>query len=48
MIGQIHLYGKTEAKVNRKMGHVTILTDNIEDSIKEIAALAFGRNKRRI
>lgn len=32
----IHLYGKTEAKVNRKMGHVTILTDNIDDTLKEI------------
>jgi len=32
----IHLYGKTEAKVNRKMGHVTILTDNIDDTLNEI------------
>ncbi|MDN4494905.1 5-(carboxyamino)imidazole ribonucleotide synthase [Ureibacillus aquaedulcis] len=32
----IHLYGKTEAKVNRKMGHVTILTDNIDDTLYEI------------
>ncbi len=32
----IHLYGKKEAKVNRKMGHVTILTDNIEETLIEI------------
>lgn len=32
----IHLYGKTQAKVNRKMGHVTILTDNIDDTLNEI------------
>lgn len=32
----IHLYGKTQAKVDRKMGHVTILTDNIDDTLKEI------------
>lgn len=32
----IHLYGKTEAKVNRKMGHVTIMTNEIEHTLKEI------------
>lgn len=32
----IHLYGKTEAKVNRKMGHVTITTDNIDETLKQI------------
>ncbi|QCR33890.1 5-(carboxyamino)imidazole ribonucleotide synthase [Lysinibacillus sp. SGAir0095] len=32
----IHLYGKTQAKVNRKMGHVTILTDKIDDTLYEI------------
>ncbi|MBB5149049.1 5-(carboxyamino)imidazole ribonucleotide synthase [Ureibacillus thermosphaericus] len=34
----IHLYGKKEAKVNRKMGHVTILTDSIEETLIEIEA----------
>lgn len=33
---KIHLYGKSEAKHNRKMGHVTLLRDNIEDALKEI------------
>lgn len=32
----IHLYGKEEAKHQRKMGHVTILTDNIEETLQEI------------
>ncbi|PZX03185.1 5-(carboxyamino)imidazole ribonucleotide synthase [Psychrobacillus insolitus] len=32
----IHLYGKNEAKTNRKMGHVTILSTNIEETLKEI------------
>ena len=32
----IHLYGKSEAKVNRKMGHVTIMTDNLETTLTQI------------
>ena len=32
----IHLYGKAEAKVKRKMGHVTIMTDDIENTLIEI------------
>ncbi|MFB1083199.1 5-(carboxyamino)imidazole ribonucleotide synthase [Jeotgalibacillus sp. JSM ZJ347] len=32
----LHLYGKDEAKTNRKMGHITILTDDIEKTLKEI------------
>lgn len=32
----IHLYGKSEAKQNRKMGHVTIMTDCLDDTLKEI------------
>lgn len=32
----VHFYGKTEAKENRKMGHVTILTKNCEDTLAEI------------
>ena len=29
----IHLYGKAEAKEKRKMGHVTIMTDDIEKTL---------------
>lgn len=32
----VHLYGKDEAKTKRKMGHVTILTDDINETLKEI------------
>ncbi|KIL48147.1 5-(carboxyamino)imidazole ribonucleotide synthase [Jeotgalibacillus soli] len=32
----IHLYGKSEPKHDRKMGHVTILTNNIEQTLNEI------------
>ena len=32
----IHLYGKSEAKVNRKMGHVTIMTEDLEATLKQI------------
>lgn len=34
----IHLYGKDEAKHKRKMGHVTILTDDINETLNEIDA----------
>ncbi|MFC4652754.1 5-(carboxyamino)imidazole ribonucleotide synthase [Lactococcus nasutitermitis] len=34
----IHDYGKPEAKHNRKMGHVTILTDDFEQTLEEIKA----------
>lgn len=33
---KIHLYGKKEAKIKRKMGHVTILKHSIEDALTEI------------
>lgn len=32
----VHLYGKAESKVNRKMGHVTIMTENIEETLEQI------------
>ena len=34
---KIHLYGKEEAKVKRKMGHVNILRDNVEEALIEAA-----------
>lgn len=34
----IHLYGKDEAKHKRKMGHVTILTEDLNQTLKEIDA----------
>jgi 5-(carboxyamino)imidazole ribonucleotide synthase len=32
----IHLYGKEEAKTKRKMGHVTILTNDVNKTLEEI------------
>ncbi len=32
----VHLYGKAEAKVNRKMGHVTIMTDDLDLTLQQI------------
>lgn len=32
----VHLYGKAEAKEKRKMGHVTIMTENLEKTLEEI------------
>lgn len=29
----VHLYGKKEAKFQRKMGHVTVLTEEIEETL---------------
>ncbi|MCM3766863.1 5-(carboxyamino)imidazole ribonucleotide synthase [Neobacillus niacini] len=33
---KIHLYGKKEPKVKRKMGHVTLIRDNVGDALLEI------------
>lgn len=33
---KVHLYGKKDPKVKRKMGHITILTDNIKNTLSEI------------
>lgn len=33
---KIHLYGKKEAKIKRKMGHVTLLRDTVEEALYEV------------
>ena len=33
---QFHYYGKEEAKTGRKMGHITILTEDIAETTEEI------------
>ncbi|KEK21969.1 5-(carboxyamino)imidazole ribonucleotide synthase [Bacillus gaemokensis] len=35
----LHLYGKEEAKTQRKMGHVNILNENIEDALEKAQSL---------
>ncbi|MBL5766785.1 5-(carboxyamino)imidazole ribonucleotide synthase [Heyndrickxia sporothermodurans] len=32
----IHLYGKSQSKYQRKMGHITVLTDNIERTLSQL------------
>ena len=31
----VHLYGKTETKPFRKMGHVTVLDNELEEAIRK-------------
>ncbi|MDQ0272943.1 5-(carboxyamino)imidazole ribonucleotide synthase [Cytobacillus purgationiresistens] len=33
---KVHLYGKKEAKFKRKMGHVTLLRNNVEEALNEV------------
>lgn len=37
---KLHLYGKTEARPGRKMGHVTVLGESVDDAIARAAAVA--------
>ncbi|WML42174.1 5-(carboxyamino)imidazole ribonucleotide synthase [Neobacillus sp. OS1-2] len=41
---KIHLYGKKEPKLKRKMGHVTILKDNVDEALWEIEESTIWRN----
>ncbi|MFD1777070.1 5-(carboxyamino)imidazole ribonucleotide synthase [Fredinandcohnia salidurans] len=36
---KVHLYGKAEAKVKRKMGHVTVLGKTVEEALKKSDSL---------
>jgi 5-(carboxyamino)imidazole ribonucleotide synthase len=36
----LHLYGKKVAKEKRKMGHITVLADKIEDAVSKAESLA--------
>lgn len=39
---KFHLYGKDSAKPKRKMGHVTVLADTVEEAITKAESLHFG------
>ncbi|MDS9473162.1 5-(carboxyamino)imidazole ribonucleotide synthase [Sporosarcina pasteurii] len=41
----VHMYGKAEAKEKRKMGHVTIMTDDIDTTLEEIKTSNVWFNK---
>ena len=39
---KIHLYGKKEAKPQRKMGHINILTDDVETALEWVRTAPYG------
>ncbi|MCI2933381.1 5-(carboxyamino)imidazole ribonucleotide synthase [Staphylococcus haemolyticus] len=39
----VHIYGKSERKPNRKMGHMTILTNNVDETEKDMLKQFEGR-----
>jgi 5-(carboxyamino)imidazole ribonucleotide synthase len=45
---KIHLYGKAEPKIKRKMGHVTLLRNHVEDALKEVEQSSIWKVKERI
>ncbi|WP_026673829.1 5-(carboxyamino)imidazole ribonucleotide synthase [Alkalihalobacterium bogoriense] len=42
---KLHLYGKSEAKEGRKMGHLNVLADSVENALLEIEKLAIWPNE---
>ena len=44
----LHLYGKEEAKAQRKMGHVNILNDNIEVALEKRRVCIFGISRTTV
>lgn len=45
---KIHLYGKKEAKMKRKMGHVTLLCDSVEEAIAEAEKSGIWSNVKEL
>jgi len=45
---KIHLYGKAEPKMKRKMGHVTLLRNHVEDALKEVEQSSIWKVKEKI
>lgn len=44
-IGKVHLYGKADVKVGRKMGHVNVLGENVEEIIAQIDHMKIWNEK---
>lgn len=42
---KLHLYGKAEAKVKRKMGHLNILADSVTEALEKYEALNIWRKQ---
>lgn len=48
---KLHLYGKKEAKEKRKMGHITVLGDTIEEALtkaEKVCAIYLSENKMEV
>jgi len=45
---KVHLYGKKEPKLKRKMGHVTILKDNVDEALREIDESSIWRTAKEM
>lgn len=44
---KVHLYGKQEAKTGRKMGHLNILADSVEEALAEVERLQIWKETVR-
>ncbi|MDP4095747.1 5-(carboxyamino)imidazole ribonucleotide synthase [Paenibacillus sp. P96] len=44
VIPKLHIYGKSEAKTGRKMGHINLLCDDVENGLKWIEQTKIWRN----
>jgi 5-(carboxyamino)imidazole ribonucleotide synthase len=42
----LHLYGKKEAKPKRKMGHVTVLAEDVDAALKMIDSWQIWNDRR--
>jgi 5-(carboxyamino)imidazole ribonucleotide synthase len=45
---KVHLYGKKEPKLKRKMGHVTILRDDVSAALSEIEESSIWRTAKEL
>jgi 5-(carboxyamino)imidazole ribonucleotide synthase len=43
----LHLYGKKEAKPKRKMGHVTVLTERVDDALEMVNSWQIWKDRRQ-
>jgi 5-(carboxyamino)imidazole ribonucleotide synthase len=44
---KVHLYGKHEAKPKRKMGHLNLLTDNVERALEWVGQAGIWQEQER-
>ncbi|MBM7662776.1 5-(carboxyamino)imidazole ribonucleotide synthase [Bacillus mesophilus] len=46
--GKVHLYGKEEAKLKRKMGHITFLGEDVEEILSDLSQLTIWNEKAEV